>query len=305
MEAKGAEQKGAEPWNGRDEDALVRAHLALVDIAVAQVANRVPGHVTRADLVSAGMLGLAQAARSFDAERGISFGRYAANRIRGAVLDELRDRDWATRSVRVKARKVEAATEELTNILGRSPTRDEVARRVGMEIAAVDALADDVHRASLLNFEPIAEIAQSADGEDALPCDLVSPETVILDRERKAYLVDAVAALPDRLRRVIVGYFFEDRPMAALADELDVSESRISQLRAEALRLLREGIVSQLDPDDLPAQRRTGPRLDKRRDAYYESVAAGSDYRSRLDPVAVHRSRLLRSPAVDDARQIG
>src|SRR3954447_26230268 len=86
------------------EDKLVREHLPLVQYVVSEVAHRVPSHVSRNDLLSAGMLGLAQAARSFDPERGIAFDRFASTRIRGALLDELRGRDWASRSVRSRAR---------------------------------------------------------------------------------------------------------------------------------------------------------------------------------------------------------
>ena len=100
------------------EDDLVRRHLPLVGYAVAEMVNKVPRHVSRADLESAGMEGLAQAARSYDLARGIAFDRYASNRIRGALLEELRRRDWASRSVRSRARKVTAASDELTARLG-------------------------------------------------------------------------------------------------------------------------------------------------------------------------------------------
>src|SRR5579862_2993562 len=99
---------------GLSEDELVRKNIPLVHYAVAEIAAKIPRHVSRDDLVSAGMAGLAQAARNYDPERGIAFDRYASTRIRGALLDELRDRDWASRSVRSRARKVTAASEELT-----------------------------------------------------------------------------------------------------------------------------------------------------------------------------------------------
>jgi len=114
------------------EDQLVREHLPLVQYVVSEVAHRVPNHVSRSDLVSAGMLGLAQAARSFDPERGIAFDRFASTRIRGALLDELRGRDWASRSVRSRARGLQATQEELTNRLGRAPKPEEVAQSLGI-----------------------------------------------------------------------------------------------------------------------------------------------------------------------------
>jgi RNA polymerase sigma factor for flagellar operon FliA len=135
------------------EDQLVRDNLPLVGYVVAEVAHRIPSHVSRSDLVSAGMLGLAQAARSFDPERGIAFDRFASTRIRGALLDELRGRDWASRSVRARARGMAQATEDLTGRLGRVPTSEEVAKALDIDTETVHKLADDVHRATVLNYE--------------------------------------------------------------------------------------------------------------------------------------------------------
>jgi RNA polymerase sigma factor for flagellar operon FliA len=271
------------------EEDLVRRHLPLVQYAVAEVASRVPRHVSRSDLVSAGMVGLAQAARSFDASRGIAFDRYASQRIRGALLDELRSRDWASRTVRAKARAVSTATDHLTATLGRTPSKAEVAERAGIDVRAVDDLADDVHRAVVLNYDSLMD---SGDGEGVLPADHMTPEATLLERERTAYLIDAVAALPERLRRVIVGYFFEELPMLVLAEELGVSESRISQMRAEALALMKDGMNSQLEPDLIIEQRPEG-RVAKRKAAYYDSVSHSSDFRSRLDGDGAARKRLL------------
>src|SRR5436190_10620688 len=122
---------GATVEQRKIEEQLVREHLPLVHYAVSEMAAKVPRHVSRDDLVSAGMAGLAQAARSFDPTRGIAFDRYASTRIRGALLDELGDRDWASRSVRAKARKVATATDELTAKLARVPNNDQVAAHLG------------------------------------------------------------------------------------------------------------------------------------------------------------------------------
>jgi RNA polymerase sigma factor for flagellar operon FliA len=268
-----------------NEDRLVREHLPLVQYVVSEVAHRVPNHVSRSDLVSAGMLGLAQAARSFDPERGIAFDRFASTRIRGALLDELRGRDWASRSVRARARGLQAAHEELTNRLGRTPNPDEVARMLDVPTETVHKLVDDVHRATVLNYD---SLVLEGDAESFIANDEAGPEDTILDRERKAYLMDSVHALPERLQRVVIGYFFEERSMQELADELGVSESRISQLRAEALLLLKDGINSQLDPDSIPAEARPNGRVARRKAAYYAAVAAGSSHETRVSerPVA-------------------
>lgn len=275
--------------DGRDEEALIRANLPLVHYVVAEVAARLPRHVSRADLESAGMAGLAQTARSFEPSRGIPFERYASQRIRGAVLDELRSRDWATRGVRARARTVATVTDKLLAELGRQPTAAEVAAHTGVGVAEVDGLANDIHRAIVLSYHTIVE----AGDEHLIPPDAVTPEVEILDREQRAYLIDAVTALPERLRRVVVGYFFEELPMAALAAELQVTESRISQMRAEALELLRDGMNSQLDPDRLVEPPRS-TRVANRKAAYYATVAQSSDFRTRMEGHHHARMRMLR-----------
>jgi RNA polymerase sigma factor FliA len=264
------------------ESDLVRENLALVQYVTSEIAHRVPNHVNRGDLVSAGMLGLAQAARSFDPERGIAFDRFASTRIRGALLDELRGRDWASRSVRARARGMQQATDELTNRLGRPPTPEEIATARRLPTDSVRKLVDDVHRATVLNYE---SLVLEGDAEEFLAAGEPSPEEAILERERRSVLTDAVAALPERLRRVVVGYFFEERSMQDLADELGVSESRVSQLRAEALLLLKDGMNSQLDPDQLAPEPRPNGRVARRKAAYYASVAQGSEPKSRVSAI--------------------
>jgi RNA polymerase sigma factor FliA len=273
-------RQGATAGRAAFEDQLVRDNLPLVHYAVAELAQRIPSHVSRNDLVSAGMLGLAQAARGYDKDRGVTFERFASVRIRGALLDELRGRDWASRSVRAGSRRMQAAAEQLTAKLGRTPSHAELAESMNVDAKVVDKLADDVHRATVLNYESLV-----LDGsfESMLSDGDTSPETAILDRERQAYLTDAVAALPERLRHVVVGYFFEERPMEELARELGVTESRISQLRAEALELLRDGMTAHLDTEALAPEARPNGRVARRKAAYYASVGAMSDYRSRVD----------------------
>jgi RNA polymerase sigma factor FliA len=109
---------------------------------------------------------------------------------------------------------------------------------------------------------------------------------VLVKRERLSYLVDAISALPARLRTVVTGYFFEERPMQEIAGELGVTESRVSQLRSEALVLLRDGLNAHLDPDVLSPEARPDGRVARRRAAYYAAIGAASDYRARLDAEA-------------------
>ena len=276
-----------------DEGRLVHDHLPLVQRAVTDLSRRLPQHVRTDELYSAGMLGLAQAARSFDPGRGIAFEHHASTRIRGALLDELRSADWASRSVRSRARSLQRASDDLTSRLGRPPTPTQLARELGVEVEAVHRLLEDVHRATVLNYDSIVEQG----GDELLPAGDDPPEAVLLGRERRAYLIDAVMALPERLRRVVVASFFEERPMHQTAAELGVTESRVSQLRAQALELLRDGLNANLDPEALPPEPRPNGRLARRRAAYYAAIAAASDYRGRLE--AAPRLLLGRAGAAD------
>ena len=262
------------------EDQLVREHLPLVRRAVAELAAKMPRHAPRDDLVSAGMVGLAQAARNFDESRGVPFHRYAATRIKGALLDELRTHDWASRPVRAKARQMDAVNERLTAKLGRRPSQDELATEMGVERSHVEGLSTDLHRATVLNYE---SMVQGGESEAVLLVDDADPEGELLDRERNAYLVDAVRSLPERLRVVVIGYFFEDRSMQDIGSELGVSESRVSQLRAEALDLLRDGMNAHLDPTKVEIPVRPTGRVARRKAAYYEAIGACSTPRARID----------------------
>lgn len=273
----------------RAEERMIREHMYLVGYAVSQLATRIPRHVNRDDLESAGMAALAQAARGFDPDRGVRFDRYANTRIKGALLDELRRADWATRSVRSRARQVATTTEKLTPLLGRAPSPVEIAGALGWDPRDVMEVAENVNRAVVLTFDGMT--AEGVTLGDSVASDDLTPELEIEEQEKRGYLVDAVASLPERLRQVIIGSFLEDKTMAVLAEEIGVTESRISQMRTEALALLKVGLEDLLSPND-PAEadeaskgRRPHPnavRAEARRDAYRKAVAGRSSSNERI-----------------------
>lgn len=282
------------------EDQLVRENMPLVHYAVAEIASRIPSYVSRNDLVSAAMFGLAQAAHTWEPARGVPFDRYASTRVRGALLDELRSHDWASRSVRAKSRQMQAATDKLRIELRRDPTSGELAGEMNVDETQVDKLVDDVHRATVLNYESLV-----IDGsfEDFLPSGTDSPEQELETRERHGYLTDAISALPERLRQVVVGYFFEDKSMQELAAEMNVSESRISQLRTEALALLKGGINSAMDPEPIRERSAKG-RIARRKLEYYETVAAVSDFKTRITQSDTERHARLGVTQTEDVKAV-
>jgi RNA polymerase sigma factor for flagellar operon FliA len=262
-------------------DDLVASHLPLVRAIVGDVAARVPRHVHRDDLLSAGLAGLVQAARTWKPERGVPFDRFARLRIRGAIVDELRSLDFLSRTTRTNARRVEAADERLRARLGRDASDEEVAGELGCSREVVAQLRADIARAAMVRYD--ADVA----GSGQLPADPSDgPDALVLDQELRGYLHDAVVALPERLRHVVVQYFFENREMQSIAVDLGVSLSRVSQLCAEALDLLREGLDAQLTPPEAPAEPARG-RAARRRAAYVAAVSEASTHRARLE--ADHR----------------
>lgn len=256
--------------------------MAVVHHEVRSISIRLPGHVYTDDLVSAGMSALFGAARSFDPAFGVPFARFAARRIRGALLDELRSADWATRSLRARVRARNAAHESLAARLGRTPNSTELAREMGVSSAELVRIEADLHQSVVLRFD---HLGPDSGADSVLPSPCKTPEAVIVERERQAYLRDAVGSLPERLQKVVLGCFFDDRPMRELAEELGVTESRISQLRAEALKMLRDGMNSQLAPEMLPTP--TVGVAAGRREAFYATIAGRSSYIARLSLPAV------------------
>ena len=279
------ESKGRSMGNSASDTSLsllIEQHLPLVKHVVYQVAVHFPRHVDRDELARAGSLGLVEAAGRYDEARGVPFERFAAQRIRGAILDAARAADWAPRSVRTLARRLENVEQRLATELGRTPNSEEKAEALGMTEDELRRLQDRMHRSVVLALEH--EVYEGADEEmslvDILP-DVQNrePSEELEHRELHAYLHDAVDLLPERHRLVVVGYFLEGRTSQELARFLGVTESRISQLRSEALEMVREGIEAQFEqgPRDEP----TG-RVARRKVRYAEAIGDASQWKDRL-----------------------
>jgi RNA polymerase sigma factor for flagellar operon FliA len=270
---------------------LIEAHLPLVKHIVFQVAVHFPRHVDRDELARAGALGLVEAARRYDESRGVPFDRFAAQRIRGAILDAVRAADWAPRSVRTLARRLESVEQRLATELGRVPSANEMASALGMTDAELARLQDRLFRSVVLALE---HEVNDAGEEDLTLVDVLRDRSVVEPleeletRELHAYLRDAVNLLPERHRLVVVGYFLEGRTSQELARFLGVTESRVSQLRSEALTMLKEGIEAQYAGPVAAPEGSIG-RVARRKATYAAAIADASAWHNRLDEV--------RSPA--------
>lgn len=264
--------------------ALIEEHLPLVRHIVFQVAANFPRHVDREELARAGALGLVEAAQRYDEARGVPFGRFVAQRIRGSILDAVRASDWAPRSVRTLARTLDSAEQTLASRLGRAPTLDEIAVDIGVPTVELQRLQDRVFRSVVLALEHVVADDDEDDmtlGEVLTDRSIPEPSEELEKRELNAYLRDAVKLLPERHRLVVTGYFLDERSSKDLARLLGVTESRVSQLRSESLEMLREGLEAQFGHsvgDDDTA------RISKRKRQYASAISKATDFRHRIEP---------------------
>jgi len=265
--------------------AEIENYLPLVEQIVVQVAVNFPRHVDRGELVRAGVLGLVEAGARFDAERGVPFDKFAARRIRGAILDAVRAADWAPRSVRARSRTADSTAQRLASELGRTPTTAELADALGTSVGDLVNLRDRVFRSVVLALDH--QVGGTTPDDASLvevihDRTMMEPEEELEAREMRAYLRDAVGLLPERHRFVVVGYFLEGRTSEEIASTLGVTESRVSQLRSEALQMLREGIEAQYCDDEAPVVASKAGRVARRKAGFAAAISARSAWRDRL-----------------------
>ena len=264
---------------------LIEENLELVNHIVFQVAVHFPRHVDREELARAGALGLVEAAQRFDDSKGVPFQRFAARRIRGAIIDAVRAADWAPRSVRSLARRLDATEQRLASGLGRAPVIGETAEALGMTRDELHRLRDRLFRSVILAFDHL--VTEGPDEELTLVDVIedvrsVEPAAELEKRELHAYLRDAIALLPERQRLVVVGYFLQEKTSQELARFLGVTESRVSQMRTEALEALRLGIEAQYRTDPVAAECDASIRQEKRRANFASAIDERQDWKGRI-----------------------
>lgn len=216
---------------------LVVEHAPLVKRIAHHMAARLPASVQIDDLIQAGMIGLLEAARQYDASQGASFSTYAGIRIRGAMLDEIRRLDWTPRSVHRKAREVARAIQEIENETGREAEDAEVAERLGISLNEYHQILQDSAAARVFSID-------QEDPESGLvaehPSDEPSPAAQLHRQQLQELLAQAIAALPERERLIMQLYYDEELNLKEIGAVLGVSESRVSQIHGRILLKLRE-----------------------------------------------------------------
>jgi len=227
---------------------FIKQYAPLVKYVAGKIAVGMPHNVEFDDLVSFGVFGLFDAIEKFDPEKHVKFKTYAVTRIRGAIFDELRSIDWVPRSVRQKTREIDEAVHRLESNLGRSATDQEIARELNMSGEDFQKTLLKVSGTSILSLNDIwytgddndkVAIVDSIESPKSL-----NPDMIVEKGEIKRVIIDAINNLPDKEKKVLVLYYYEDLTLKEIGKVLNVTESRISQLHTKAIMRLRSRLTN-------------------------------------------------------------
>jgi RNA polymerase sigma factor for flagellar operon FliA len=224
-------------------DYFVVKYAPLVKYVAGKVSMGMPQSIEFDDLVSYGVFGLIDAIGKYDPARGIKFKTYAMTRIRGSIFDELRSIDWIPRSVRQKAKQIENVIAELENKLGRTVEDEEIAKELGLSMEEFHSILNKVSGTSMLSLNDIWFMGDDSDELSIMETleapDNMNPDIIMEKQEIKEYIIEAIKKLPDKEKKVIVLYYYEDLTLKEIGQVLDVTESRVSQLHTKAIMRLR------------------------------------------------------------------
>jgi len=259
---------------------LASEHIELVQQIVTQVATRYPRHVDRSELWSAGAIGLVSASRSYNPDTGVPFARYATIRVRGAIIDSTRKRDWAVRSLRRNMRELHEAEERFEYDKGRHGTDEEIAAMIGISVEDVHSRRTAAATSSLLHLDQ--EDPDRVSLGERIPEEQVErlPEEQLANREMVGTLHTAIKGLPELQADVIRRYYIQNEMLQSIAESLGVTEARVSQIRAEAVNAMRTYFATMYSgvadvPDNAPGRRSRG--------AYLAEMATRSTWLTRLE----------------------
>jgi len=230
----------------------VVAYSPLVKYVAGRMSSGLPAHVEESDLISYGLSGLISAIERFDLSREIKFETYAITRIRGAIIDELRNLDWVPRSVRARAREIERVNMRLEARLQRAPTDEEMATELAISVDDFQEALLQISNSTIVALDELWNVADSTGDQvsllDTLPDrGAPDPQQLVDQSELRDRIADAIAALPEREKLVIALYYYENLTLREIGEVLGVSESRVSQLHTKAVLRLRSKLASEIE----------------------------------------------------------
>ena len=223
-----------------DRDALFHQHVPLVRRIAHHMIAKLPPNVELDDLIQVGMIGLNDALSRYEVAQGVQFETFASQRIRGAMLDELREGDWMSRSSRKSQKDIEHALHRVEQRLGRSPIESEIAAELGMSLEDYQALLSKVRGTQLVYLEDFHHDDEDEGFLDRHVADEgADPMAVLRDQRLRASLVEAIKALPEREQYIMGMYYEHDMNLKEIAAVLGVTESRVCQLHSQSIARLR------------------------------------------------------------------
>lgn len=223
-----------------DRDALIRQYSPLVRRLAHHMMAKLPPSVQVDDLIQVGLIGLSEALTRFEATQGVQFETFATQRIRGAMIDELRESDWMSRGSRKSQKEIEGALHRLEHRLGRSPSESEIASELGMSLADYQNLLSKVQGTQLVYLEDMS----GSEGEDSfldrhMVDNEADPMQLLRDQRLRQSLVEAIKTLPEREQYIMSMYYEQDMNLKEIAAVLGVTESRVCQLHSQSIARLR------------------------------------------------------------------
>ncbi len=224
-----------------DRNAMIRQYQPLVRKLAHHMMAKLPPSVEVDDLIQVGLIGLADALSRFEAAQGVQFETFATQRIKGAMLDELRDNDWMSRGSRKSQKDIETAMRKLEHKLGRSPMESEIAHELGMELSEYQSLLGKVRGTQLVYLEDMS--GHNEDDDTFLDRHVADTEAdplhILRDQRLKASLVTAIKSLPEREQYIMSMYYEQEMNLKEIAAVLDITESRVCQLHSQSIARLR------------------------------------------------------------------
>ena len=220
-------------------DEVIKQYLPLVKRIAYHLMARLPASVEVDDLIQVGLIGLMDAIERFDGSQGAQFESYATQRIRGSMLDDLRDADWLPRHIRQKSRQIESAIHRLEQRNGRPPSEQEISREMGIPLADYQSMLGDVKGNQLLYYEDFSDEESSNFLERYLIDDASDPLSLLEDDGFRQGLIDAIDDLPEREKNLMGMYYEQDMNLKEIGAVMGVSESRVCQLHSQAVARLR------------------------------------------------------------------
>jgi RNA polymerase sigma factor FliA len=223
-------------------DRVVLEHLPLVKAIAVRVHENLPVHVELDDLVHAGILGLFDAATKFNPDKQVAFSSYAKHRIKGAILDSLRQLDWASRDMRRRHKQVEAATRELASTLQRTPTEHEIAEKLGMDVDRWRNMMIDLRNIGLISASTRTNENEDLPAPDFPSKPETQPDSICAREQLRGVLGIAIKTLPERYQKVVTLYYTNELTMKEIGGILGINESRVSQIHKAALEKMASAL---------------------------------------------------------------